>query len=422
MRYPRGADRFVLGPWVKGVNNVKAMDELAGDELWDALNVWVDERGEVLTRPGLEQVFDGVGRGVFGVGSRSGLWFDGGKLWKFVVGGGKEILSDGWSEGPWRFVRLGDRVLFSDGRMCGRFFPGTGEVVKGYGASSGGVWVEVEELGYGNLAEGLYTFGVTVVNELGEESACERVMRRRLKHGGKIELRGVLPDDAVAWRAYASGPNGGTKEMRLIEDVSATVRSFEWTVPEFGMDLETLWLESVPPARLFCGYRGRLYWAKGSSVFGSELMNYGLYNADWGEVGTFSEPVSVLLPCDEGVLVVADRTYLFRGADLEEFSLEVVGDERAVDGSGIEVWDGDIAGAWMSSRGWAILKRNGKVEFVGKRRVEPDVFRRGVSGVVEVQGQSGLVCSLEEFERPKDSVAVFGSFQVKVVKRGLSDD
>ena len=430
MKYPKGAGLFRLGPWVDGLNNVKPAEELAESELADVENLWLDERGNAETRPGLVKRVSGAQcSGIVQVTSRFGLFVDQGEVKLVDVQGWQtKVLGSGFSEGPFRWGRIDDRMFFSDGRTHGRVFLGDWRVVKGFGAPDCTLRLSVGEAGYGNLGVGRYFVGVTWVDELGEESGCWFLTMAEVEKGLNIQILGDVPSGISAIRLYASGANGTRKEMFRIAELLPSETSFVWTSQEFGAPLETLYKEAIPAPDLFCFYRGHLFFSKGARVWASEPMNYGLYSEDWSEVGSFGERVAVLEESLDGIFVVADRTYAFVGAGPGEFERRIVSDSRAIWGSGTQV-DGRLFKGgpqrkvpyWMGDRGPVIGLPGGEVLELGRGKAEPDVFAKGVSGLVEYGGQAAAVTALQDQVAKGDSVRVEDNFSVNVISRGISD-
>ncbi len=439
MTNPNRSAPYTLGPWPKGINNVKRVSTLDLDELRDARDFIFDEKGFGKTRPELSLDLSGTAMsGLFSVNSAEGLVFDAGTLYRVNPRSGLKIaLASGYSSGLFTsYVEVGPEVFFTNGREYGRVNVVDWAVRDGFGTPNpDGLAVSLASAGFGTLPAGTYLVGLAFVDTLGEESGCQEVLSITLPSSGGITVSwaGTVPSGVGSIRIYASSTNGTREELDKFDEVPVSTSSIVIDGLFRGAALGTLFLEPVPVPDLVTLYNGRLYFAVDNKVFSTEPFRYGLYNEDNNEVGVFPEKVSVLEANVNGIFVVADRTYSYVGSGPKDFELnDSVFDFPASFGSGTQVegklFDGmglqlsESAPYWFSSRGGVLGLPNGSVLALSRGRAEPKRFARGVSGMVEFEGAVGIVAGLQDETGPADSLAISDNFSVRVVKHGLSEE
>lgn len=436
MKYPPKAGRFVLGPWVKGLNNVEAQEDLENSEFAAGLNMVLDKHGEAETRPGLIQRVVGTNAsGFFAVTNSEGIYTDNGDLirldartWTTTT------LISGLAEGrKLSAVVLGPRVYWTNGIDYGRIHVPTWETLEGFGTVNPAVEVTLTPTAYGDLPAGRYLLALTYVDAWGEESGTTKLHFVELSSQGGIAvaLSAPAPAGVGGVRLYMTEPNGTREELYRVLELDDDETSAVITLREFGQPISTLFLQPIPVPDLVTAYNGHLFFAIGSMVWASETMRYGLYHEDFGEIGSYPQDVSVLERGHDGVFVSADRTYSYVGNHPNDFTLlDNVFNYEGVKGSGCQI-DRDLFSLenvkakqlpmWFTSRGAVLGMPGGTVMPVSRGRAEPDVYRRGVSGTVEFNGIETVLTALEERERPGDAVRLQDTFSATVIKRGLTD-
>ena len=136
-----------------------------------------------------------------------------------------------------------------------------------------------------------------------------------------------------------------------------------------GTLCETQFMEPLPGGQIIEYYKGRLYIAEGSTLWFSEPHRYGLTLRE-SNFFNFPERITICLSSDNGLFIVADKTY-FIGFDKNETPIiKTVTQSKAVEGTGIKILatdlrlnefnNSDIA-YWFSDSGANIGLPNGKI-------------------------------------------------------------
>lgn len=431
MTFPRKSVPVKIGPWPKGINNVEHPEGLDPHELVDSVNFLHDETTSHL-RPGYVKRLTGTSMsGLFGLDSSRALVFDNGSFLLVDTNSWTtQTLATEFPGNKWSFERIGPRVFFSNPQGSGRLHVPSLSVLPLFGTPNPAPSLALAALGHGSLNPGFYRAGFTQVDDWGEESGCTGLVGVNLTAQGgiSVSLPTILPFD---WRLYLSEPNGQKDELFLVDEFPNTLTQVDITLPNKGMQLETLYLKEVPLAALITLYNGRLYFAVDNLVYCTPSLRYGLYHPRMGLVGEFPEKVTVLERGTGCLFVVADRTYAYVGAGPEDFSLRYnVFNHPGVFGSGQQIEGNLFKGEgmpafpetvpyWFTPRGAVVGLPGGSVWALSKGKAEPDRYALGASGVIEQHGFVHIVTALEEQTGPRDSLSLSEQVEVRVIKHGV---
>lgn len=435
MKYPGKSGSFKLGPWAKGLNNVKHEEDLDANELAEAENFIFNATGEAETRPGLIKRVDAfIASGLYKVSETIGVFFDAGKLYHLdVMTWEKTELASGFAVGKrTSWVTIGPRIFFTNGSQHGRIHVPTWEVLEGFGTSNPKFMTTLSSLGYGNLHPGRYFIAITYVDSFGQESGASGMSFIELESEGGISVSfSDTPDKIV--RVYMTEAGGDRLELYRVDEINPAEgeTSAQITTANFGSPISTLFLDEIPVPDLITAYNGYLFFAVGSMVWSSEAQNYGLYHIDHNEVGTYPENVSVLERGLDGIFAVADKTYAYLGKGPKDFELldnvfnypAAKFSGRQVEGKlfSIEGIQGKDVPFWFSSRGAVIGLPGGTVLPISKGKAEPDRYAVGASGTIEFNGIESVITAVDESSGPSDSIGLQDTFSVRVVNRGITE-
>lgn len=168
----------------------------------------------------------------------------------------------------------------------------------------------------------------------------------------------------VAWTILNGKPvfTDGVSIMVITDGGAAELPSSE-TEEDEGLDLDLL-----PPGNAITYWRGRLLTGKGSTLYFSEPMRYGVYDTIRGQL-FFEQPIEWLVAVNTGLYVGLEDTVRFlRG--VEPFSLEqsiVAGRStggRLISTTGLqrqEVEGAPEIAVWFGDRGFALGLESGRV-------------------------------------------------------------
>lgn len=179
--------------------------------------------------------------------------------------------------------------------------------------------------------EALYQVCLTYVSTTGEESAPSAI--------GAVQATGLdlqaIPQpvsaDIVAVRVYVSTPDSG--ELYWHSDLAVGVTSLSVTELAKGPLLETQFTQPVPSGHIIQGWQGRMWIAKGNTLYYSEPQRPGIFSIEHNYF-RYPSDITLVLPSLDG-LYVADqhRTYFLAGNEATELQQLVVAPRGAIPGA-----------------------------------------------------------------------------------------
>lgn len=376
-----------VGPWHAGINTVRAEDALKKAELRDAVNVDLTDDGSARLREGCVRVFSGTG--VHSLFQRFFVDAEGLKYLRRDYTA--ELVTTLTDVASWMsYEVVNDRLYFTNGTDAGSVHLATHTV-----APLGIPTPEPPTLGAtaGGLTPGTYLVAVSYVDASGEESGLSPAVRRTFGEGEGLQVTELSQRAGCATHIYVSPPDGD--RLYRVATMPYGVDAFVLLSPFKGLQAaETRFLEPLPPGSIVRYYRGRLYLAVGTRVVFSHPLRYGLHHPA-EDYFLFSEEVTVLQPVDDGLFIVADRTYFYRGDEPGKMEVRVVSPHRAAQHSGLRV-DGrrfkfrDPLAAesayWFSDVGAVVGSTNGRIEPLMEERVADRPYAVGASWVREHNG------------------------------------
>lgn len=238
----------------------------------------------------------------------------------------------------------------------------------------------------GSLPAGIYKVAVTATGSDGEESGCDPVV---LSLNGSQAIQ-VRSEDERPLRLYASAQNGSTLYYQgpLIGGIQAITG-----IDDQQERLTTSGLVAFPFCTQLAAYHGVLLGVMDERVlvFSVPLSPH-LCDPIAGFF-QYSAPIRLIAPTEGGVYVVADKTYFITELEGSAPSQRMVLDLDAVAGSAVALPDGRAA--WFTRYGQAIGNALGEVELPNRTTYAPGLSRQGAAGLVEHQGQSVVVTSMQ---------------------------
>lgn len=182
----------------------------------------------------------------------------------------------------------------------------------------------------------------------------------------------------------------------------------------------------MPAGSIVRYYGGRLFMAHGRQLVFSQPLRPGLYNPA-EDYFLYPEEISVVEPVEDGVFVVADRTYFLRGREMDQLSQTDILPIGAVPGTGLPV-DGkkfDLkepisteAAFWFSDRGAVLGAAGGRVVQLMENRAEPGEHESGTSYFIERDG-SRMVGSVLSKPGPTSGFVATDSATAVIRRNGV---
>lgn len=392
------ADEMALPPTLKvgpfyGINNrlpdhkmTKAeRGQMVGHYLRNAVNVDLTGANTLLRRPGVERVIQG--------GDCHSLWSDG-RIALFVDGQTLFMITDQITKVAIKtdmapgvkvsFARVIDDIYWSNGAQIERI---RNEVSAPAGVSPINPAPEVAAASGGALHEGRYQIAVTMTNAAGEESGATWPIQVLVPEGGEIEITGM---GSGTKRIYMSPLNGDA--LHYIGTTNAAAEQIT-VMPQLGPQISTLGLTPMPPGQIVRWGQGRLLVASDNTLLYSPAHAPALHHPGRGYI-PFPSRITVLEPFDDGIYVVADRTYWIAGQDIENPEALI---ERlpygATEGTSVRdarskrVW-------WFSDRGLVMAGPGGEIANVQEENVAVGKAVAGATFQRERDGMEHVISSL----------------------------
>jgi hypothetical protein len=293
-----------------GIANVPSDTDLPEGSLSDALNVDLDNAGNIISRPGQTLQLSGA---------FSNLWKHPSLPYAFCVKDGALSRIDADLSvhtlqadvsGSLRYCLHNDTVFWVAGNN-------RGAVRNGVALASWGLPVPPAPLASastnGGLFEGDYLLAYVYLDASGMESGASRQTLVTVTDNGLIQLSQV-PTSSYAVRVYLSPVNGDV--LYSATDIPIGVSSWALGSSEQGKALATEYMVGRPPdGTAIASYRGRVYVASGNILAFSEAGNPHLFHRLEGYF-QHPEPITMLAPVDDGLFIASkNRTWFRQGAD-----------------------------------------------------------------------------------------------------------
>ena len=353
--------------WPQGLDNLSAEEQLpigkvgrggtVQGSLRVAENVDLDEQGKVSSREGFSLVE--------ALAELHSLWADPMFPYMLAVYDGDLVAFDTNEERteatalsapdqPMSYAFHAGWVYYTNGFDCGRF---NGEERQEWAVFPPLGMPTISAFGAGGLFAGTYQVAITYIDADGRESGSCEIQQVELTEGQGIAMTAIpQPSDAsVAYiRVYASKANHPL--LYSVRDLPVGATTFIIGVHEPGKQLDTAFLEPLPPGHMVRFHNGRQYVFRNKELYWSEALMPGQSNLASSYL-TFNERGALCEGVGEGpeaALFVAagKRTYLFSGPDPKKWARRIAHPHGAVEGSAVQV-DATLLG----------LERSGKVPF-----------------------------------------------------------
>ncbi len=389
-----------IGPWSKGINNSvasyllpKSTRESPGAACADALNVDFGDDGTAKRRSGFSHTLAmDTGHSLSTQGTKT-LLCQGGSLG--VITGVAPLtmttLRTGLPADPISYAEQDGEVWWSNGTASGRC---NADNTDSPWAVPTPLDIPLVTLGAGSLPAGAYRVAITHQMADGEESGASAVYAYDLASAGSLVV--TLPTarpGVTSFTIYCTETNGGV--LQRYSTVSAATASVSITAAPTGRLLgDREFLSALPAGDIVAFFNGRLLSAKGRIISYSKVHDFGQTFAEENYIDV-GAPITLMLPIQDGVFVVADRTYFYAGTDIKTASSREVLPYGGIKGTGFRHPNEDAVG-WMGDNGFVIGHADGSVKLPQQSRgfVPP----RAAAGSTWVRVRDGLihlVCSMD---------------------------
>lgn len=243
----------------------------------------------------------------------------------------------------------------------------------------------------GALPIGVYTVAVSYAKADGEEGGA-RLMTIDLAATGGIAV--ALPPaagDATHINVYCTVENGGIPLYKT--QVAVGTSSVTLAAPATGRQLRTANLSPLPAGKLAL-FNGRMLSWTGKVLSYSESFNLGLHNPLSNFI-PFEADISNVVPAQNGVYVVADKTYWFAGNDIAKpDAIRDVLPYGGINGTAFTDNDKSVYG-WFGANGLVIADAQGQAKAIQEENMAIDSAASASVLLRETEGLRHLIVCLQ---------------------------
>lgn len=265
----------------------------------------------------------------------------------------------------------------------------------------------------GGYLPGGYAVAVSKIDAYGEEGPARHCGVVTLTTPGAIRLTGLPLDFAHSYRIYVTPTNGDV--LYRAEDIPGATGDFILGRTPDGNMPATLDLQRMPSGRWVRYHGGRMYVARGKSLWFSEPLRPHLCNQAHNGIG-LSANARMLEPVAGGIYVADDKGVLFyAGLDPTKFTVRRVSTDKVLTGTAIalpasavgEVGQGqDHVVLWLSESGYYYGREDGTAVPVNPGRIKLDPTLTGRSAFIKRSGMKQVVTTVNSSTVQTFGVAV----------------
>ena len=407
-----------------GLNTMARDEELKPGELRKAENLDVTDSFRLRRRPGYTQAQSGRYHSLWGceVGA---YVVSGDTLYEVDEDGALTAIRAGLTQNAvMTYEEVNNVVFYSNGKELGKIIDGSHF---DWGVEQPDSSFDLASSG-GALRPGFYQVRITYVNTYGEESAAsESPLTITLSAQGGIAISNIpqpVSFEVTHIRVYATQADDSV--FYLAGEIEVGTSSTDYIGGVLGNELKTEFLSPPPPCSIIRYYKGQLYLVDGPYVWHTDPLAYGLVRKA-KNFFMFPAAVTVMEVVDDGIFVVADRTYFLSGKTASEMEQTNALNATGVRGTGM-VFDaqdfgdgestGDIA-VWMSNRGVAAGMPGGSVQLLTERNVAFPIADQGAMALIKRDGLVQLLSTLEEPNNDRDNFSMGDRVTAEVRRNGV---
>lgn len=388
--------RLALGPF-KGMNN-RAEDHalpVSTDEdpraaVRNAVNVNFTNAGKVKRRSGSTKKCDGLNM-KYGFSCSDGMFVVEGSALKMInADWTKTVVYNGVFGTSFTHFEFNGNTFFSDSLIGLKI---TNGVAQRWGMANPVAPVVYTQAGI--LGAGTYLCCITFYDAFGNESGASEIVSVDVDANSSIVFAN-LPTSAdsqvIGIRMYMTTANGNV--FYQCGDVAIGTLSYSVVIAhDGGKLLETLFMTRPPAGQIIREHNGRLLIANGSYLYVTEPYSTDLVSQLSKSVFQFSDDITVVEPVDDGVWIVADKTYFFAGTGPEDFKQLTKLNYGATLGTGQKLENGMVC--WFSIRGLIMAGNGGDIKNIQEATVAPDYSNSGTALIRKEDGMNQFITSLK---------------------------
>ena len=357
-----------LGKFPLGQNNVAKETSLPEGALREAINVDVDNSGNIRRREGYALLYSGID-----IDSLYKRYFrEAGELKYLNDDNTATVIVD--VVGTVSYTEFNDLIYYTDGLNNG--------ILDGFNA---------------------YPLGIPTPRLMGSEPTQGQIVTT---YTYRDQITG---EESGAARALY---NATTYDKVGYDTVRYDTTGDDGRLYASGRILQTQFLDPIPAGQIIEYYKGKLYIAEGSTLWFSQPHYYGLTRIS-DDFFNFPSKITICIAVDSGIYVVADKTYFITFSKTEEAQIKEVSQNKAVEGTGLLVpgsdlgyeFEGEVA-YWFSEVGPVAGLPNGQLHnLTDDAMAVPDntdnigasLYREtnGIRQIISTMAQGGEVAELQ---------------------------
>ena len=409
------AETIQISPFPLGMNNVQKESKLPDGSLRSAINVDVTDDGSVRRRPKFSKVYAGVN--ISSLYKR--LFVENGELKYLNEDNTAIVVNTDIGSSDVSYTMLNGGIYYTDG-------------VKVFGPTHEPLGLEKPtnfniSNATGSLVSGKYQVSICYINlATGELSGSMNPVLIEVSSGG-IQVSNIsIPKGNYATNIYLSDTNGSDLYFHstLVKGVTQLLVS---SAKQNKHVIQTLNMSVLSGGDIIRAYNGRLYVANGNVLYYSQAQRYGL-SKPGSDFYLFAEPITTLEIVDNGIYVVADKTYFIGGADPQDATLREVSNLTSIAGTGITLdasyfnleYNGKVA-FWFSNQGGVIGLPSGVIkEFSKDRLAVPNDLTKGSTTYIEDNGIHKLITAMDlDGSGIKNNVGAGDNATATIIRNGV---
>lgn len=390
-----GSAPTIRGPWPAGINNRANEHAVPPGAVRDSVNFDPSVDGVMHLRSGFDLVVAGNSiRGALSIGGHV-LIADGVKLIDFNESTGSTIQL-ATIAGSGRFVGdvLNDELFFCTENEAFRYKNGM--------LSTWGVQTVTSQpvpvVGSGALTAGAYQCAATFIDARGDEGGTTETLMIDAPANSSLSFVLPTPPDGGKVRLYVSPVNSSTLYLQY-EGIGTYMCS---TVVDASARLDTQFLREPITGDSITAHNGVLLIADGSTLHMTLPLRPHLRNAASGFF-QFSKPIDMVMSCDGGVYLAADKTFFLTAIETSDPVSTKVLDFGAVRGSSVRGIKKEAV--WMTRYGIAMSDGQGGAALISEASFVPELASAGRSGVIEQNGNQLVVTTMRNPKGPNPLAA-----------------
>lgn len=294
-------------------------------DLVTALNVDIDNSGQVSRRAGQTLKVAGAAHSLFSLGADC-FFVQGNALQRLNTDFSVSTLATGLTlNAPASFVKVNQRTYWSNGQQVGVIDGGNRSWGMAIPASPG-----LLPVAGGQLKAGSYQVAITFTRRDAQESGAGLPATMVLADAAGLQVSWAPPTDGDTEQAliYVSEPNGMV--MYLAGVAAAAAGSMTVTSSRLLLPLASQWMDKPPAGQCLAYHRGRIYIGVNEFLFGTTALGYEY--VDYRDyLALDGTAIAFVIGVERGLYIGTGKAvYFVSGDKLEDFTYRVV-----VEGAGI---------------------------------------------------------------------------------------